>query len=170
MARDRGYIRPHAVSAAGENFVIWGDTQKLEEFFEGISQAPNTTGPDRVVNMPQMIVKRYPSDTGFTRKAHQRKVAADTGIKRGTTPGRNFTVEEDILDSGTLTVSIRVWQFTATGTTLALRAYARAKAKSNFRLRWYSGRFEEITTAPPVGGGTLQALSAGVVTTSHAVG
>lgn len=148
MARERGKIRPHAVSAAGEDFTIWGDTTKLEEFFTGIAEAPNTTGPDRVVRMPQMIVKRYPSDPGFTRREHQRKVAADTGIKRGTTPGKVFVIEEEILDAGTLKPKIRTWQFTHTGSVLALRAYARSKAKSDFRLRWSSGRFEEIGTPP----------------------
>jgi hypothetical protein len=147
MGVPRGKIRPHAVDANGESFTIWGDTDKLSEFFAGIAEAPNTSGPDRTVQMPQMIVKRYPSDPGFTRRAHTRRVTADNGIKRGTTPGKVFMCEEAVLNAATGNIETKVTQFTYTGTTLQLRAYARSKAKLNFTLRWQSGRFEAIKTA-----------------------
>lgn len=162
MGVPRGKIRPHAVDAGGESFTIWGDTDKLKEFFSGIEEAPNTAGPDRTVQMPQMVVKRYPGDTGFIRRAHTRRVAADKGIKRGTTPGKVFLCEEAVLNGATGEMETRVTQFTYTGTTLQLRAYARSKAKLNFNLRWQSGRFEAIKTVGSPGT-TLGALGTDLV-------
>jgi hypothetical protein len=156
MGVPRGKIRPHEVTGAGQELIIWGDTAKLSEFFTGIAEAPITQNPDRIIDMPQMIVKRYPSDTGFTRKAHKRRVAGDTGIKRGTTPGKPFYIEEKVLDVASEKIEIRTTQFTYVGTTLALRSWARTKIKIECVLRWQSGRFEQLTTAP--GPTTLGAL------------
>jgi hypothetical protein len=147
MGVKRGTILPHTVGTAPDEFVIWGNTTKLSKFFTGITTAAITAPTVKTIQMPAMTVKRYPGDTGFTRKAHPRKVLSNTGVKGGTTPGKVFMCEEKVLDAGSGEIEYDVTQFTTTGTTLQLRQFAKAKAKVPFRLRWNSGRTEEIVAA-----------------------
>jgi hypothetical protein len=156
MGVPRGNIRPHAVVGGGIEFVIWGDTDKLSEFFTDIEEAQDSATVDRVIQMPQMTVKRYPGDPGFTRRAHQRRYSPNTGLKRVTTPGKIFHCEQKVLDVGSMKIEWDATQFTHTGPIMALRAYARSNAAEDFRLRWASGRFEDIKKGGP--GTTVGAL------------
>lgn len=162
MGIPRGKIRPHAVIGGGIDFVIWGDTDKLDRFFTGITEAPGGNTVDRMIDVPQQVVRRYPGDPGFTRRAHKRRYTPDTGIKRGTTPGAPFYIEEETLDAGTLEMVWVATQFTHTGPKMALRAYCKANAKTDFRLRVSSGRLTDIVK--PVGG-TVQGGSGPVAIT-----
>ena len=144
MGVPRGKIRPHAVIGGGIEFTIWGDTEKLEDFFSGITAAPGGATVDKMIDVPQQVVRRYPGDPGFTRKAHKRRYTPDTGIKRGTTPGAPFYCELQTLDAGTGEIVYVATQFTHTGPKFALRAYAKSNAAQNFRLRVSSGRLTEI--------------------------
>lgn len=165
MGVPRGNIRPHEVVGGGIDFVIWGDTSKLSEFFTGIAEAQDSSTVDRVIQMPQTTVNRYPGDTGFTRKAHTRRYSPNVGLKRVTTPGKIFICEQQYLDAGTGRIEWAGTQFTHTGPILALRAYARTNAKVDFRLRWCSGRFEDIVKpgTPP----TTMALGTDMVPAVH---
>lgn len=161
----RGKIRRHDVIGGGIEFSIYGDTDKLSQFFTGIAKAPNGPSVDRVIQMPKVTVKRYPGDSGYTRKEHPRRYSPDTGIKLGTTPGQNFYCEVATIDVGTGRVEWDVTTFTHTGPFLALRAYAKSNAKTDFRLRWASGRYEDIE---PGGSGSVRgALGTDLIPAVH---
>jgi hypothetical protein len=165
MGTPRGKIRRHDVIGGGIEFSIYGDTDKLKVFFTDIAKAPNGPSVDRELQMPQVTVKRYPSDPGYTRKATTRRYSPDTGIKLGTTPGQNFYCEVATLDVGTGKVEWDVTTFTHTGPILALRAYAKAKAKTDFRLRWASGRYEDLE--PPGNPTTRGGLGSDLIPAVH---
>ena len=133
-------IRPHLVEAVGKEITIWGETSKLEEFLEGIEPTINTAATAKVLNVKQHRVVRYPGDTGYTRKAHQRIYTGDLGFSGGITPGRNFWIEEEVLTDTLAETNFQGFQFTHTGAFYVLKAFCVANAKQPFRLRSSGGR------------------------------
>lgn len=141
-------IRPHRIEAVGKEISIWGETDKLEEFLEGITAALVGPGVSRVLNVDAHTVSRWPGDTGYTRKAHQRVYTGDLGFSGGITPGRNFWIEEEVITVPGLPTEWKSYQFTHTGPFYVLKAFCVANAKQDFRLRSSGGRAHLIETSP----------------------
>lgn len=139
-------IRPHRVTGGGKAIVIWGETEKLEIFLSGIDSAPITVGVPRTVRVEQHTVRRYPGDPGYTRKAHNRTFDPDIGLQGGITPGRPFWIEDFVLTDDLAAIGIDSYQFSLQGPFYALKAYCRANATQDFRLRTAGGRAHLIQT------------------------
>lgn len=143
----RGTIKPHSKTVDGKKFTLYGDSDTLAGFIDGLTV--DTVGAESYsnTNVEAHTVKRYPGDPGYSRAAHSRSVS-DTGLTGGTTttPGSRVWFERSIGTPPLVTKTIR--QATYTGSWRALKTYAKANTTFPYTLRRESGRSVEIS--PPV--------------------
>jgi hypothetical protein len=140
-------IIPHTVTAGGRTFKIYGNTNELTEFFDGIeadAESPSTTS---TATVSAHSYRRYPGGPLISRASHPRTRLVNSG-KAGSnaTPGRSFYIER--LTGIPPFAKKEVKSFTTTGPFFALKAYATANAAGDFTLRSSGGRSHEIDTTP----------------------
>lgn len=138
----------HDVVGGGIEFSIWGNTNKLANFFTGITEAEDGSSTDRLLTVKSHNRKRYPGDSGYSVQSHSRRYTPEIGSKGRITPGRNFYCEVPYENPVSGTTDWDVFQFTHTGPVMALRAYGKANAASDFRLRSESGRWIDVGPNP----------------------
>jgi hypothetical protein len=147
MAENTSLVR-HDVIGGGIEFSIWGNTAKLSNFFTAIEEATGGSPVDRLVTVKAHTRKRYPGDSGYGVQEHPRRYTPEIGQKGRITPGRNFYCELEFENPVSGKPDWDVFQFTHTGPVMALRAYAKANAATDFRLRSESGRYIDVGPTP----------------------
>lgn len=113
--------RPHETGIDG--LVIYGDSQKLNDFFSGIEllSVPSETADSKSVK--GHTVTRYPGDPGFSRAGHTADYLKGYPQKRIALPGKRAWAYRDGTILGVIDLSSAM-QFTYTGTFKQLVDYA----------------------------------------------
>lgn len=142
-------VVPHTTISDGEVLRIWGATELLDDYFDGLNPDSAEPPTERTEAVNVSTVNRYPGDAGFQRSAHNRTKSNEVGKGGPALPGKPFYCERTITPGlGPETVR-QVRQFGYEGSFNALKKYARANfANGEFTLRNASGRSVEIATPP----------------------
>lgn len=136
-------IYRHDATANGQTVEIWGRTDVLDQFFDGLEPAENETPNAQQQNVNGHNRKRYPGDAGFNVGGHQRNRSFIATKGGNTLPGFRFWCERPT-GIGTGRRS-NARQFNYQGNWQDLVAYAEVNSfGSAYTLRNSSGRSVRI--------------------------
>jgi hypothetical protein len=130
--------RPHDTGVDG--LVIYGDSQKLNDFFLGIELASVPVETSDTKNVKAHTVRRYPGDPGFQRDAHEASYLKGYPQKRIALPGKRAWAYRDGTILGVIDLRSAM-QFTFTGSFKQLVDYANGHVGAfSYWLKSPSGR------------------------------
>lgn len=139
---------PHTISTDFDDVVIWGDTDKLQEFLP--SAVPDVMGAGVVVNFTRSgsSVRQYPGDTSpYSRSGGPVSRFSEPGLANKATPGKRFWCE--VVEGAGPLRTRTVRQFTYVGSWSALRDAMRSNAAKSYTLRNASGQKASVTSVGP---------------------
>lgn len=135
-----GRIFPHTLTIVNRRLVLWGETEKLQGLFEGITRDAEDAGELRTVRVDSLTYRRYSGGPLITRRAHNRTFDTNRGIGNLARPGRRFWVEPPDAEVLGITIENNPDQYSFQGPWFALKALAFRDLPTDWVIRSTGGR------------------------------
>lgn len=135
-----GRYLPHTVTSSGRQIVLWGETDKLNEFFTDLTPDTAAETELRTIAVPQLQYRRYSGGPLITRRSHNRTFDTDRGIPNLAKPGRRFWIEPPDFELLGIKTEVIPNQFSFQGAWFALKAYCFLEVPAGFVIRSTGGR------------------------------
>lgn len=133
-------LLPHTVTIASRQITLWGDTEKLTEFFPDLVADAADDGELRTVAVAASSYRKYPGGPLINRRAHNRTFDTNRGIPNLAKPGRRFWIEPPDFTILGIPQEVNPNQFSFQGAWFALKAYAFQELPAGFVIRSTGGR------------------------------
>lgn len=137
----------HTVTAVGRTIELFGDTDKIKEFFPTAEVVDTDDVIIKTVTFRGGTRRRYPGGPTWSSQGGTRTVVVGGPAKNGTLPGNPIKCEVTT-GLGPLKTT-KVTQFTLKGSFTAAWAIARATATKSFVLRSPNGKPKNVAPGAP---------------------